>query len=162
MRAASQVFGQRGISNAGRILVVGAAWEAAFLDNDQLRKVNEAGTQDALRQATLGYLYGFEVIVDYSIDPTAAYALDAEGVALVTQTTTIPRGAAFASTISQDGFTLRYLQDYDPDILTDRAVVDTFAGAKILDPQRVLKLTGTETMAELTGDEPAASGAASA
>lgn len=162
VRAASQVFGQRGISNAGRILVVGAAWEAAFLDNDQLRKVNEAGTQDALRQATLGYLYGFEVIVDYSIDPTAAYALDAEGVALVTQTTAIPRGAAFASTIAQDGFTLRYLQDYDPDILTDRAVVDTFAGAKILDPQRVLKLTGTETMAELTGDEPAAAGSASA
>lgn len=157
VRAASQVFGQRGISNAGRILVVGAAWEAAFLDNDQLRKVNESGTQDALRQATLGYLYGFEVIVDYSIDPIVAYALDAEGVALVTQTTSIPRGAAFASTISQDGFTLRYLQDYDPDILTDRAVVDTFAGAKILDPQRVLKLTGTETMAELTGNEASAS-----
>ena len=153
VRAAAQVFGQRGITNAGRILVVGAAWEAAFLDNDQLRKVNESGTSDALRQATLGYLYSFEVIVDYTIDPTAAYALDAEGVALVTQTTAIPRGTAFGSTTSQDGFTLRYLQDYDPDILTDRAVVDTFAGAKILDSQRVLKLTGTENMADLSGNE---------
>lgn len=40
--------------------------------------------------------------------------------------------------------------------------MDTFAGAKILDPQRVLKLTGTETMAELTGDEAPASTGASA
>nr|DAO89773.1 MAG TPA: major capsid protein [Caudoviricetes sp.] len=162
VRAASQLLGMRGVANGDRVLVVGSAWEAAFLDAEQLRFVDRAGADGALRQATIGNLYGFEVIVDYSIDSTAAYALDAEGVALVTQTTTIPRGAAFASTITEGGFTLRYLQDYDPDILTDRAVVDTFAGAKILDSQRVLKLTGTETMSELSGDEaPASTGTGS-
>ena len=162
VRAASQLLGMRGVANGDRVLVVGSAWEAAFLDAEQLRFVDRAGSDGALRQATIGTLYGFEVIVDYSIDSTAAYALDAEGVALVTQTTTIPRGAAFASTITEGGFTLRYLQDYDPDILTDRAVVDTFAGAKILDSQRVLKLTGTETMSELSGDEaPASTGTGS-
>ena len=43
---------------------------------------------------------------------------------------------------------MRYLQDYDPDHLTDRAVVDTFAGAQVLDPQRIVKLDGADTIVD--------------
>ena len=85
--------------------------------------------------------------------PNEAWAFQRDAITLATRTTAIPRGAAFASTVSAQGFTLRYLQDYDPEILTDRAVVDTFAGAQVLDPQRIVKLTGADTITE---DAPAA------
>lgn len=148
IRSAHQLLGQRGVPLTGRYLVVGANWEAALLGLDNLNKVNEAGTTDTLRDATVGRLYGFNIIVDYEIDPNAAYAFQRDAITLVTRTTALPRGAAFASTVANDGFTMRYLQDYDPDHLTDRAVVDTFAGAQVLDPKRIVKLDGADTMVE--------------
>lgn len=148
IRAAHQLLSQRGVPTSGRVLVVGANWEAALLDMPNLNKVNEAGTSGSLRQATLGTLYGFTIVVDYMVDPDEAWAFQRDAITLATRTTAIPRGAAFASTVASEGFSLRYLQDYDPDILTDRAVVDTFAGAQVLDPQRIVKLEGADTMTE--------------
>lgn len=148
IRAARQLFAERGVPMDGRTLVVGSGWEAALLSQDLLTKVNESGSADQLRRATIGTLYGFNIVADYTIDPLAAYAVQRDAVTLVTRTTVAPRGAAFSGTASADGFTLRYLQDYDPTILTDRAIVDLFAGAQVLDPQRIVKLTGTEGFEE--------------
>lgn len=148
IRAAHQLLGQRGVPLNGRYLAVGANWEAALLGLDNLNKVNEAGSTDTLREATVGRLYGFNIVVDYEIGANDAYAFQRDAITMVTRTTALPRGAAFASTVAKDGFTMRYLQDYDPDHLTDRAVVDTFAGAQVLDPKRIVKLDGADTMAE--------------
>ncbi|QGJ94139.1 major capsid protein [Corynebacterium phage EmiRose] len=149
IRSARQVLGQRGVPATGRTLVVGANWEAALLSLDNLNKVNEAGDNGALlRQATLGNLYGFTIVVDYALEPNDAYAFQRDAVTLITRTTAAPRGASFASTVAAEGFTMRYLQDYDPDHLVDRAVVDTFAGAQVLDPQRIVRLTGADTMTD--------------
>lgn len=157
IRTAHQVLGRRGIPLAGRTLAVGANWEAALLALDNLNRVNEAGSPSVLRDATLGRLYGFTIVVDYSLGANDAFAYQREAVGLATRTTAIPRGASFAATTSAQGFTLRYLQDYDPDFLTDRAVVDTFAGAQVLDGQRVVRLTGSDTMMEpAPATEPAA------
>jgi hypothetical protein len=157
IRAAHQLFAERGVPMDGRTLVVGSGWEAALLSQDLLNKVNESGSADQLRRATLGSLYGFNIVADYTIDPLAAYAVQRDAVTLVTRTTATPRGASFSGTASSDGFTMRYLQDYDPNILTDRAVVDTFAGAQVLDAQRIVKLTGTAGFEEKA---PAADGGA--
>ena len=160
LRAAHQLLSQRGVPMVGRTLVVGANWEAALLDHPQLQKVNEAGDQGGLlRQATLGSLYGFTIVADYTIDPNEAWGYQRDAITLVTRTTATPRGASFAATTAAQGFTMRYLQDYDPDHLTDRAVVDTFAGAQVLDAQRIVKLQGADTMTEATpapAVEPAA------
>lgn len=148
IRSAHQLLGQRGVPQTGRVLAVGANWEAALLGLDNLNKVNQAGDNSVLRMATLGQLYGFTIVVDYSLGANDAYAFQRDAVTLVTRTTAIPRGASFAATTSAEGFTMRYLQDYDPDHLTDRAVVDTFAGAEVLDPQRIVRLTGADSMVE--------------
>lgn len=156
IRSAHQLLSQRGVPVANRVLVVGANWEAALLDHPQLQKVNESGDTGLLRMATLGKLFGFTIVADYGVKPNDAWAFQRDAVTLATRTTANPRGAAFAATTAAQGFTLRYLQDYDPDHLTDRAVVDTFAGATVLDPQRIVKLTGAETMTEKKPSTPAA------
>lgn len=148
IRSAHQLLSQRGVPLTGRVLVVGANWEAALLDHPQLQKVNESADSGLLRQATLGKLYGFTIVADYTVGANEAWAFQRDAITLATRTTAIPRGVAFARTVSAQGFSLRYLHDYDPDILTDRAVVDTFAGAQVLDAQRIVKLTGSDSMIE--------------
>ena len=150
IRAAYRLFGLRGVPMQGRTLVVGAGWAAALLSLPNLNKVNESGTDGLLRDATLGNLYGFTIVTDYTIDAYDAFAVQRDAVTLATRTPAIPRGASFAATTAADGFTLRYLHDYDPDHLTDRAVVDTFAGAQVLDPQRIVRLTGKAGFEEPT------------
>ncbi|NEK06014.1 hypothetical protein GR239_36595, partial [Rhizobium leguminosarum] len=111
IRTAHQVLGLRGVPLQGRTLVVGANWEAALMALDNLNKVNEAGNGDVLRNATLGRLYGFTIVVDYGVDPNDAFAFQTQAVVLATRTTAAPRGASFSSTVAAQGFTLRYLQD---------------------------------------------------
>lgn len=154
IRAARRLFTERGVPNIGRYLVVGSAWGAALLSQPNLFKVNEAGDSGLLRQATIGNLYGFTIVEDSTIDPLKAYAFQRDGITLVTRTPALPRGASFAKTVASQGFSLRYLHDYDPDHLQDRAVIDTFAGAQVLDPQRIAVLKGTDGMEEAA--EPAA------
>ena len=146
IRSAYQLLSQRGVPVTDRYLVVGANWESALLGLDNLNKVNEAGDNSVLRFATIGTLYGFTIVADYTIGANDAYALQKDAVTLATRTPVIPRGVSFGQTVAQDGFSLRYLHDYDADHLQDRAVVDTFAGAKVLDPQRIVKLKGADTI----------------
>lgn len=154
IRAAHRLFGERGVPLGNRYLVVGAGWEAALLSQNVLNKVNESGSTGQLRQAEIGTIYGFRVITDYSIDALKAYAFERDAITLVTRTTVPPKGAAFASVASAEGFALRYLHDYDMDYLRDRAVIDTFAGAKVLDPQRIVALTGKAGFEEPVAPKP--------
>lgn len=151
IRAAKRLLDARGVAPSNRYLIVGGGWVGAILSQPQLNLVDAAGTDGLLRDATLGRLYGFTIVEDYSIDAYSAYALESNAITLATRVPAIPRGVAFGQTASAQGFTLRYLHDYDVDHLQDRAVVDTFAGAQILDPQRIVKLTGADGI-----EEPAA------
>lgn len=153
IRTAHQVLSIRGVPLHGRTLAVGSNWEAALLGLENLNKVNEAGTGDVLNAATLGRLYGFTIVVDYALGANDAFAFQKEAIALATRVTAPPRGAKLSSTVAANGFTLRYLQDYDPTIITDRAVVDTFAGARVVDSQRVLRLQGADSMVEPAAPE---------
>lgn len=146
--AAHQLMGQRGVPLGSRSLAIGADWERVLLDHPQLLKANESGSTGALREAMIGRLKAFNVVVDYNLDPREAYAFDRQAVVLSTRAPKIPLGAAFAKHIHMGGFAMRWLQDYDSDITTDRALVDTFAGASVLDPQRIVKLTGKATMTQ--------------
>lgn len=148
IRAAKRLLDLRGVPAQGRTLVVGPGWSAAILSQKNLNLVDAAGTDGLLRDATLGRLYGFDIVEDAAIDVYAAYAMQRDAVTLATRVPAIPRGVAFGQTASAQGFTVRYLHDYDVDHLQDRAVVDTFAGAKVLDVQRIVKLTGADGIEE--------------
>ena len=148
IRYAVNLLNSRGVKPQDRYLVVGAGWAAALRATPSLTKVNEAGTDGLLRENILGRLYGLTVVEDNVIDAYAAYAYKMDAITLASRVSAPPKGAAFSATISQDGFSLRYLHDYDVDKLQDRAVIDTFAKAEVLDLQRIVKLTGKEGMDE--------------
>lgn len=138
---ARQVLNSRNVPFAGRTLAVGPGVEAALLNLPQLQKVNESGTDGVLREATIGRLFGFDIVVAPELGDDYAVAYDRDAFALITRPSVAPQGAAFSSVVAQDGFSLRYLQHYNPLQLEDQAVLDCFAGAETIDPRRAVSLT---------------------
>jgi hypothetical protein len=139
---ARQILATREVDlDSGNLWVaVGANMEAAALSDPLLNKANESGTSETLRRASLGNLYGFEVIADYSLDPDYGIAYHSDAFALVTRPSRQPEGAAKSATVAQDGFALRWIQHYNPLQLEDQSVVDTFVGATTLDADRAVSL----------------------
>ena len=135
-----QELNKRSVPLAGRTIAVGSAIEAALLNLPQLQKVNESGTDGLLREATIGRLFGFDIIVAPELGDDFAVAYQRDAFALVTRPSVQPKGAAFSANVSQDGFGLRYIQHYNPLQLEDQAIIDTFVGADFLDERRAVSM----------------------
>lgn len=140
--AANQVLNQRKIPREGRTLAVGTEVEAAILGLPQLQKVNESGDSgDLLRNASIGRLFGFNIVVAPELASNFAVAYHKDAFAFITRPSRQPQGAAWSGVASQDGFALRVLQHYNPTQLEDQVVVDTFYGAATLDAERAVSFT---------------------
>jgi hypothetical protein len=137
---ARQVLNDRKIPAAGRTLAVGPGMEAAALQDELLQKVNESGTGDTLRNATIGRLFGFDIIADPTLPDDFGVGYHKDAFAHVTRPSRQPEGAAKSATVAQDGYSLRWIQHYNPNQLEDQSVVDTFYGAKTLDANRAVSL----------------------
>ena len=138
---ARQVLNERHIPTDGRYFAVGADLEAAILSLPQLQKVNESGSSEVLRNATIGRLFGFEIIADPALPADFGVAYHRDAFAHIMRPSRQPEGAAKSATVAQDGFALRWIQHYNPLQLEDQSVVDTFYGATTLDANRAVSVT---------------------
>jgi hypothetical protein len=137
---ARQVLNDRKIPAGGRTLAVGPGMEAAALQDELLQKVNESGSGDTLRNATIGQLFGFTIVADPTLPDDFGIAYNRDAFAHVTRPSKQPQGAAYSATVAQDGYALRWIQHYNPLQLEDQSVVDTFFGAATLDANRAVSL----------------------
>lgn len=133
-----KVLNDRKVPTSDRYFAIGSNVEAAALSLPQLQKVNEAGTSEVLRNATLGRLFGFTIVADPHLPEDFAVGYHRDAFAHVTRPSAEPAGAASSATIAQDGFALRWIRHYNPLQLEDQSVVDTFFGAATLDPLRAV------------------------
>lgn len=137
---ARQVLNERHIPTDGRYFAVGADLEAAILSLPQLQKVNESGSSEVLRNATIGRLFGFEIVADPALPADFGVAYHRDAFAHIMRPSRQPEGAAKSATVAQDGFALRWIQHYNPLQLEDQSVVDTFYGATTLDANRAVSV----------------------
>lgn len=135
-----QVLNDRKIPAANRFFAVGSDLEAAALQDELLQKVNESGSSDVLREATLGRLFGFTIVADQALASDFGVAYHRDAFAHVTRPSRQPDGAAFSASVAQDGYALRWIQHYNPLQLEDQSVVDTFYGATTLDADRAVSV----------------------
>ena len=138
---ARRILNDRKVPFADRYFAVGTGVAEHLLNLDQLTKVNEAGTDGALREGIIGRLRGFTVIEDPALADDFGVAYHRDAFAHVTRPSRQPEGAAMSATIAQDGFALRWLMHYNPLQLEDQSVVDTFVGAATLDANRAVSVT---------------------
>lgn len=137
---ARKVLNERKIPAADRWFAVGSDIEAAILSDTLLQKVNESGSSEVLRNATIGRLFGFTIVADPTLPSDFGIAYHRDAFAHVTRPSRQPDGAAFSASVAQDGYALRWIQHYNPLQLEDQSVVDTFFGATTLDANRAVSV----------------------
>lgn len=127
-----------------RILLVGTAVAEALLNDDRFIRVDSSGQSavSALQEARLARIYGYDIFVSPMIHHGAAYLFHRTAFIMATRTPALPLGAiqagALSSSPGQSGITLRWLVDYDPTITSNRSLIDTYVGYKVVtDPNGV-------------------------
>lgn len=141
------------VPSAGRVILLGANVEERVLNSPHLIKVDTSGTDDALREATIGRLGGFTVIGGVnSVDPDFAVAFHPTAFAFANVAPAVPAGVASGATATFDSFALRWIRDYDSDYLRDRSVFSSFAGAVSVEDGRDLESPVGSGWGELTDE----------
>lgn len=118
---------------SNRFLAVGSNVELALLSSDRLSKFDQAGDSQALREASIGRIAGFNVVSVPGLDPDIAVAAHKTAFVLSLVAPVVPGGASWGETRSHRGMSLRVLRDYDPTPAAggppkDRLLTDTFMG----------------------------------
>lgn len=122
-----------------RRFVIGSQADADLISSElfiSAEKVGDNGT--ALREASLGRKFGFDIYTDQNIEKTdggyvPSLAFHKNAFALVTRPLALPNGAAQAAIVNYDGFGLRVVYDYDVKSKKDTISIDMLCGVKTLD-----------------------------
>lgn len=151
LTAARKALNTQFVPANNRWVVLGANVEEAFLNEPGERKVDESGTDSALRDAVIDRRAGFTVIGNCnSIDPDVAYAFHPTAYAFGNVAPVVPDGVARGATSSYEGIAMRWIQDYDSMFLRNRSIYSLFSGAWSIEDGRVMDPDDPD-FAELTG-----------
>ncbi|MFE4367943.1 MULTISPECIES: hypothetical protein [unclassified Streptomyces] len=123
------------VPQGGRILLVGSEIESLLIGDPHLTKLDESGTTDALREASIGRLYGFTIVASDVVEPDEMIAVHPTAFKLALIAPVAPAGAAFASSQTANGVAMRYIRDYNSDKAMDRSFLSVYTGiSPVLDP----------------------------
>lgn len=116
----------------GQKILVGANSEATMLEwlTSINASLNGNTVDNALGEATIGRVLGFDIVTSMAIDEDAMFMFSPYAVAFVGFGPTIPAGAVDGAYGSTDGIGFTIIQDYDPVKRSDRLSVQTYVGAK--------------------------------
>lgn len=125
---ARTALNKQNVPLAGRVLLLGADVEELFLNDKFFVAANASGTTDALRDSFLGRIAGFDVYLSLAIPAGEAYAFHSTAFAFANVAPDVPAGVPDGASLDLNGLAMRWIRDYDPNFLRDRAVVSSFAG----------------------------------
>lgn len=138
---AREALGEADVPSGQRWLAVSPQVATFLLKLDKFSRVDASGNDSALRDAIIGRIYGFQVVESNALNTGTAVAYHQSGFVFGNRTPVTPRGAADSATATEGGVGLRQIFQYDPDVLSDASVISTFAGAALVDADRVVKIT---------------------
>jgi hypothetical protein len=128
-----------------RFAAVSPAAATLVLGIDEFnRDAAASGDSSALREAVIGRYRGFTFVESNGLTggdlDVVMNFYHRSGFAFANRAPVAPRGAAQSAAVSQDGIGIRQIFQYDPATLSDQSVVSTFAGAKLIDADRIFKV----------------------
>jgi hypothetical protein len=128
---------------AGNLIAIGGTNVTSILLQDtKLQRVDASGSTAALRDAQVGRVAGFTTYEDNRLNENELVFLHRDGLTLALRAPVVPEGVTFGKSVTQDGWSLRYIRDYDATVLADRSVVDVYMGASTV-PLKVRGTNGT-------------------
>ncbi|MGW7270818.1 P22 phage major capsid protein family protein [Streptomyces sp. NPDC054864] len=120
------------VPQEGRTLLIGSDVETALLKSGRINDLSKSGSDSALRNATVGRLAGFDLVVSNAIAPRAAYGFIPSAFVLATRAPAIPAGVTSGSSQSYNGLAMRWIRDYDAAKLRDRSILNVYAGYNVM------------------------------
>ncbi|WGH20720.1 major capsid protein [Arthrobacter phage JohnDoe] len=128
-----------GVPQTGLNVVVGTNVYAALLDAKAITDASESGSTAALRDGNVGSLRGFTIVESTRVDEDEIMAFHRDAFTLAVRAPIVPAGASFGQSVSNGGYSLRYLRDYDVTKTMDRSMVSTFAGVAAMPLYKVVR-----------------------
>lgn len=132
-----RVLRNRQVPVAGLNVVVGTQVFADLLASQKLQDAAASGSTAALREGQVGRVQGFQVVESTRVDENDIVAYHSDAFTLAVRAPIVPAGVAFGASESSNGYSLRYIRDYDANVLKDRSIVSTFAGVAAMPLYRV-------------------------
>lgn len=113
-----------------RVLLVGPGAEEAILTDDRFMPSDNGDGlgSSALRDAVIGKLAGFTVVISNLLSSTEMYGLTREAFVLGNVAPVVPDGVVFGRAMRHEDFSMRWIRDYDATYVTDRSVVSSYVG----------------------------------
>jgi hypothetical protein len=143
--AARKMLNVANVPQSDRFLAVSPDIEALLLADPNRRLVTFDGGgpkgQTALTDAIVGRLYGFTVLTSNALTAGTAVAYHRDAFTFVMRAPVVPDGVPMGRSVADSGVAMRWIRDYDAAFLRDRSIVSVLAGAKLLDGNRVVKIT---------------------
>jgi hypothetical protein len=151
--ALRRILRNRGVPTAGLNVVVGTQIYADLLSSQKLQDASASGSTAALREGQVGRVQGLTVVESTRVPENDLIAFHSDAFTLAVRAPIVPAGVSFGAFEASDGYSLRYIRDYDASVLKDRSIVSTFAGVQ---PMPLYKVTRdysaeTATVAEVPG-----------
>ncbi|KQX36992.1 hypothetical protein ASD97_10075 [Streptomyces sp. Root63] len=128
---AREVMNKLRVPKEGRTLLIGSGWENELLSDADLNlatNVGEAEAVSALREASLGRRYGFNIVTSDELPADFAVAMVSSAFIFATGAPSVPQSVPFGASASYNGVALRWIRDYDSTRLMDRSIVNTYKG----------------------------------
>ncbi|GAA2843856.1 hypothetical protein Acy02nite_68390 [Actinoplanes cyaneus] len=135
--AARKVLRDRGLPASGLWAAVGTGVYAELLDADAITNASVSGSTEALRNARVGTVRGFNVAENNRLADDEIIFYGRDSYTLAIRAPRVPDGVAFGESRSENGFAMRWVKDYDSTHLQDRSIFSTFIGCKRIDLPRM-------------------------
>lgn len=128
------------VGNATRWLVVDPDIKKMLLDDPNLSQVADAGDDSALRDALIGRLHGFTVVMSPFIK--GAIAMSGDAFACAVRAPRVPDGVSGKSQSDTDdqGYAITVLHAFNDNRLTQRIISQAFVGTAVIDDVRSVGL----------------------
>jgi hypothetical protein len=130
--AARQALSEALVPAGDRWAAVSPSIATRVLEVEEFTKVNESGSASALRDAVIGRVFGFTFVESPALTDDTALFYHRSGIVMANKKPADPRGATESFALAADGFNIRQIFQYDPDVLSDASVLSTFAGASVV------------------------------
>lgn len=113
-----------------RKVIVGTDVEAALLESDLLVNYNASPQtgENALRDATIGRIYGMDVVVSQELKPDEFIAMGDSAFVMANAAPAVPQSVKFGAVGSYKGISTRLIQQYNHMYLQDESVLNTWLG----------------------------------
>lgn len=128
---ARRVLNSFHVPQQGRTLLVSSDFEMALLLDERITLARNSGNaiaDTAIKEATIGRVAGFSVVVDQTLEAGTAIAFAGDSFTMFTGAPVVPASVPVGATASYGGFSLRWIRDYEMTRVIDRSLMDTYLG----------------------------------